>query len=194
MKKYTYSDSKWVLLGMIVPILMFFFAMNSVYAYFTATATPQSASVSTGIIKLEFSEGINATQNSVAVVDGAIIYPGQSFNFAGTIKNSGNASLYAILVWDVVLVDGDSEEVLLTEYYTPAGVKLTKNLDNTYSSAQEMAKNATQSFSLNYDFDFNEIGNDYQGKTVKFVFNARGIQTANISLSEATQRLVNMDV
>lgn len=180
---------------MIVPILMFFFAMNSVYAYFTATATPQSASVSTGIIKLEFSEGINATQNSVAVVDGAIIYPGQSFNFAGTIKNSGNASLYAILVWDVVLVDGNNnEKVLLTEYYTPAGVKLTKNLDNTYSSAQEMAKNATQSFSLNYTFDFNEIGNKDQGKTVKFVFNARGIQTANISLSEATQRLVNMDV
>ena len=194
MKKYTYSDSKWVLVGLIVPILMFFFAMNSVYAYFTAAAELQNYSMSTGSIKLEFTEGISATQNSMAVVEGSNIYPGQTLSFSGTIKNTGGSPLYAILVWDIVVVnEDDSETVLYTEYYTPAGTKLTQKADSSYSGAVEMVKNATQSFNLSYTFDFyDESLDEHQGKAVKFIFNARGIQTVHITQDAATQSLVEL--
>lgn len=196
MKKYTYSNSRWVLLGLIAPILMFFFAMNSVYAYFTATAQSQKSSVSTGSIKLEFTEDISTTQNAIAVVEGTAIYPGQTFNFSGTVKNTGNSSLYAILVWNVVVVnEDDSETILYTEYYTPTGAKLTKNDDDSYSGAVTMAQNATQTFNLEYSFGFYDNSlNEHQGKEVKFVFNARGIQTVHITQDEATQRLVELTI
>ena len=193
LKKYTYSDSKWVLIGMIIPILMFFFALNSVYAYFTASLELDPTSFSTGNIVLTFTKDIETTQNSVAVVDGEMIYPGQTFDFAGTIKNSGNSPLYAILVWDVVVVDGEDETVIATEYYTPSGAKLTKKADNTYTGAEEMAKDDTNSFNLTYSFGFNDSELDqYQGMEVKFVFNARGIQTDNVTQDVATQILVTM--
>lgn len=192
MKKYTYTNSKWVLLGMIVPILMFFFAMNSVYAYFTATAQQKNATIKTGSIMLQFTDGINATSNSTAVVDGAIIYPGQSFDFAGTIKNTGSSAMYAIVVCEIVQVDGETETVISTSYYTPNGTALTKNDQDQYVGAQEMAKDVTASFTISHSFGFNDYGNEFNGKQFKFVFKARGIQTVKLTADTATKLLVEM--
>ena len=177
---------------MIVPILMFFFAMNSVYAYFTATAQPKQATVSTGSIMLQFTEDIIATSNSVAVAAGTTIYPGQSFSFSGTVQNVGNSAMYAIVVCQMVQVEGETETVVSTSYYTPNGTALTKNQQDKYVGAQELAKDGTATFTISHSFSFNDYGNEYKGKQIKFVFKARGIQTVKLTADTATQILVDM--
>ena len=189
MKKYTYSNSKWVLLGMILPILAFFFSLNVVYAYFTASATSGNVNVPTGAIKIGFVEeelGVKLAETETVVEN---ILPGYTIDVCGTIKNVGTVSLYAVVEVELKL-DGS---LVHSEYLTPSGTKLVyDSINKKYTTeAQTMAKDEEQIFTFTYKFDFYKYDNTYNGKEVKVNIAVHAIQTYNVTAVDATNMLLN---
>ncbi|MBR6779325.1 MAG: hypothetical protein IKM43_04225 [Clostridia bacterium] len=188
MKRYNYFNSQWVLLGIIAPILVFFLAMNSVYAYFTATTTQKQTSNTTSIIQIGFTDATNATINSVTVTENTKILPGQTIQINGGIKNTGSASFYALIEICLYITKvGGTETIIQSDVYTitQQGLKqleFSDEQDKYTTEACALNYNTTTNvgesinFSTSYEFGFYEYDNTYQGATFRYSITAYAIQ------------------
>ena len=103
-----------VLLGIIIPFLVFFISMNTTYAYFTATASKQESSTNTATIRINFSDvGYSATNTNNAIVSSSKttsvrnILPGDTLKVNGSIITLGSASCYLIFEIEVAREDAN---------------------------------------------------------------------------------------
>lgn len=184
---------------------MFFLAMNTVYAYFTATATPQKSLIKTATVKLVFKESgedsdvflTSTVSNSDYSAD---LLPGGTVSISGEIENRGTADIYAIIKCEVFV--GGVKDANLTKYFSPSGDLIYDGSSfSSYSENDVLMDGLTvdekteeetyvsSSFTIDYEFDF-DTDDSSQGKTVKFDLTALGIQTSHIEYDDAVEYLI----
>ncbi len=186
MKRYNAVNQKWILLGILIPIIIFYLSYGVVYAYFTATAKNTEGTITTGIIKVKFSDDA-----IISVADQAInnvsILPGDTVTISGSVVNDGTVSMYALLIVQVKVEESrQGEEITYTTvetaYYNAAGTKLVYDATNDiYTTGSTLIeKSANQGFSIEYTFEGENYGPEYQGKAIQVLVTARAIQTVNL--------------
>lgn len=195
-----------VLLGIVVPILVFFITVNVTYAYFTARSAAQEGTTATGSVVIRLSTDTQPKVNSTAVTNSTKILPGDTLAMTGTLENAGTHSFYAIFEYKVIVTKaetGSTPESVLLGYYTYVNSTLTQIVKNedVYSANAFLleAANAdrTNTFSIDfnipYTFDGNIFDNDYKNATVTYSLKAVAIQSESIGGAEsATAELIKM--
>ncbi len=181
LKKYNKLDLNWIFVWIILPILLFLFSMNAVYAYFTATTTPISSSVTTAKIAVGFKDtSVGRVDSSATVVEGKIV-PGDTIKYVGKVINNGTLKMYAILKFSV----GIGTDMVHTGYYTATGAAIAKSGDSYTTGATVIDVNATSSFELSYTISADLTQEDCEGKTLKMTVTAHAVQFANVGTNSA---------
>ena len=186
MKRYNAVNQKWILLGILIPILLFYLSYGVVYAYFTATAKNAEGTITTGILKVKFSDTTDVSVSEQSINDVSIL-PGDTVVISGSVVNDGTVPMYALLVIQVNVEEsriGDeiTYTTVETSYYNAAGTQLVYNAtDDIYTTGSTLiAKSGTSGFSISYTFEGESYGSEYQGKAVQILVMARAIQTVNL--------------
>lgn len=192
LKKYNRIDLNGVFVWIILPILLFLFSMNAVYAYFTATTTSANDSVTTAKIVIGFKDTATSTESTTSsgttsVVNGKVV-PGDTLVYSGKIVNNGTIKLYAVLEF-VVTITGETTP-LYTNYYTATGTKLEHDGTKYITGATIIDTNATSSFSLRYTVPTDFTLEDYKDKSITMIITAHAIQFANVGSDADTDDAV----
>lgn len=190
MKRYNRIDGNAWILGVLVPILLFFVSMNATYAYFTASTSELTANMSTAVVKIEFAN--DKIQVNTVDYDSQLLTPGDTIKFVGKIQNSDSAAVYAVVVLKTVITKASSDVVTLTKYFTRsnnAWVELAIVNNAFNGNCFEMPKNTVLDFVLDQTLDGADYGIDFMGAGVDFSVSAYAIQVANLSLVQANTRL-----
>ena len=203
MKKYNAVNSKWLLFGLVIPILLFFLSFNAVYAYFTATAAGKQVSTQTAIVKIGFKPDDNDSYTNHEIIRSATtnsaenLIPGDILKANATVINNGNVSVYCIINFKLGVTKQSStkEEVIVNDFYTftSAGGQLTNPLElkSTYAeSACLINSNGEVSLNVQTEFDGAIYGNEYINADVKYTFTAYAIQTTGLTASSAIEEIV----
>lgn len=208
LKKYNSFDQHMVLLGIIIPFLLFFISLNTAYAFFTATAAKSESTSNTATIRINIGEvGETVTDVNQVVTssttEGVVnkVLPGDELTLAGTLANAGSAECYVILEFkiDVTKVGSTESENITKEYYTftttsssPLAYSQTKitESEGTYSSnagiicannESETNTDDERNFSLSYTFDGATFGDVYKNANITYTIRAYAIQTVGIT-------------
>ncbi len=190
LKKYNYYSFKWLLIWIILPILMFFVAMSSVYAYFTARAEKRETDFATAFVRVGFSDDTTSSVASSSDDILANILPGSTLSVQGSVENTGTIPIYSILEFSVT-IQGESEAVTQA-FYTATGSELVESAGEYTTPATQINTNSNSPFQLEFTFDFDLFDDSYQGKQVHIEFVAHAIQAENIaSALEATNIIMD---
>lgn len=203
LKKYNRIDCNWMIVSIVLPMLMFFLSMASVYAYFTATATKKESELTTAIIRVGFTDDTAATISSNSITDSSRIVPGETLKISGAVQNIGNSDIYTIIHYELFTQKVNEEEIqIVDKYYTFDGSTMVEiaELTSVNNSHTESARTLTAdkttmlgetvNFNLNHKFDFYEYDNTYQNGTVRYLVTAHAIQVANIDDAELATNLL----
>ena len=192
MKKYNGVNSKFVLIGIILPMLAFLICLNAVFAYFTATTNPIQGSNSTAILLVGFSDDTTVNEIDSTDVEGNLddLLPGDSLTIDGKVVNSGNTPLYFILHLTVTITPvGSITETVVNKNYTIVNNEVVE-LNSTNTAACELTNtNDYKSFTLIHTFP-TTYGNTYQNATVNYNVTAYAIQTATIASATAAAEIL----
>lgn len=189
-----------VLVGIIIPFLMFFISINTTYAFFTATTTEKHSSTETAIVRITFNEVQANAISTASQSSSTTIMPGDTLTVAGQLVNSGTADCYVAIVYEIKItkIDG-STETPFKKYYTYKSGVLTEitGTEGNYSTTAGILKekDGEDSVTLNlptYEFAGATYNNDYKNATVTYFLKGSAIQTVNIpgGASEATDILM----
>ncbi len=177
-----------LLVGLALPILFFFISMNVTYSFFTATAKKQVASTTIGTIR------IGLTNDQVQVnsedFDSQKIVPGDEISISARVINQGSAGIYAILKFTVNIVATDtSYNKNMSMFYSFDENGLVEILSSS-GTCFVLETTQYQDFSISTDFSAVSYGNEFQQATVSITLSAYSIQTANLTLAQATTELL----
>lgn len=190
MKKYTKINLKWFLWGIVLPICLFLLSYDLTYAILTSSAKSYDSSVTTGQIQLNLKD-VNYTSPITASITTSIseITPDTFISLTGQVANVNDYDLYLILEFQVKTTN----ETIKQAFYTFNGTnqtEITLGSENAYLLSKQTGSTPTINFSINYNVDFFDIDNTFQGRSIFVVVTAYGIQTQNITATEATQILI----
>lgn len=186
---------------MLIPFLLFFIAMHSTYAYFTATASEKKSTASTATIQILLTE---PERSFVDIYDNIIsseaadqiqnqVLPGNTIYFNGTLINKGNAECYVLIKFtiDITKAGSSTTENFTTEYYSFANneqIEITEK-DGEYSNNVGIIPKNNNSventsderdFTLSFEIDGKRFTDAYQGATLNYSIKAYAIQTVHI--------------
>ena len=188
MKRYTRIDLNSIFIWIILPILLFFFSMNTVYAYFTATAKQQKANVTTATINVNFENEEVSTKTEQNVITEYVV-PGSDIIYSGNVVNTGTIKMYCILEFNIMIND----EVICNSFHTATGTKLTNNSTQFTSGATVIEKDGSSAFTLSYNLDGELYDETYMGATISMKVTAHAIQYAHVTDAiEAVNLLVSV--
>lgn len=185
LKKYSSINFKSIIIRVMLFLFIILLSMNGAYAFFTATATKRQSSMTTGVIKvgLEDTSMFASGQTSVGNIK---ILPGSTVQYSGSVKNTGNSDMYALLEFCVKI---DNKEVQ-TNYYTALGTEIEKDQTGFITGSTPISVGKTQAFALTFTFD-RALGNSYKNKDAQLIITARAIQKSNLSPIQATNHLLS---
>lgn len=196
------ANKKFVLLGLVLPILVFFISYSAAFAYFTATTNQQTQSLS-AIVKIGFQENQSAQKISHEVQTNGVtsastyIMPGDTLITNSTIKNEGNVDVYSVFNFKITIEKKDGTTVTdVDEYYTfttnGSISKLVADNGVYTQSACKMEPNQTVEISVSKYFKGSQYGNEYNNAKVTYTINALAIQTAGLGTpANAANMLIN---
>ena len=204
LKRYNAVNNKWLLFGLVIPILLFFLSYNAVFAYFTATAGEKQASTQTAIVKIGFKADENGNYatheviSSSATNNASNLVPGDTLKANATVINTGNVNVYCIINFKLSVTKKSStdEEIIANDFYTftSAGGQLVTplTLKDTYTTeaACLIAPNAEVKLNVQTKFDGSTYGNDYVGADVKYTYTAYAIQTSGLTPASAISEIL----
>ena len=203
LKKHNSVNLNMLLIGIIIPILVFFAIVNVVYAYFTAKPLPIEGSTGTGTIILQLTDGTETQVNSIAKTDSTKLVPGDTLSVVGTIENAGTAHFYVVFEFEVkVKKESESEfSTVLSSYYTIVDDTATEITveDGVYSATAFVIEAAnddktneyTKDFEISYIFDGETYDNDYKNASVEYTLKISAIQKDALeSSAHATELLL----
>lgn len=213
LRKYNAYGVKLTVFGIILIFLIFFISSSDVYSYFTATAKPQGATMTTATIRVGFTSDTAATIDSNSISDETRIVPGQTLKISGNIQNIGNSDIYMVLQYRLFTkkASDETETEIINKYYTfdesnniEEITDLTSPTDTIkeaklLQSEPETLLGELVGFNFSYDFDFHEYDNSYQNGTARYLLTAYAIQTTNLPEDEggpavsATKLLIDED-
>ena len=202
MKRYNAVNSKWLLLGLVIPILLFGISFNITYAYFTATAKEQVSTTETAIVRLGFDEytGGDKTQKEImrnsSTVTASTLLPGDKLTAKAKIINNGNVEVYAIFNFklSITLEGGDTTDIINDFYTFTTNGTITKLNTANYSSNVPctLAKDASVELVVPAEFSGETYTNTYQNAHVVFTFTGYAIQTSHITEVEAIGQMLQL--
>lgn len=190
MKRYNRVDRNTWILGILVPILLFFVSLNGTFSYFTASAQKHVSNTSTAILSIKVIND-QVVVNSAAYTSQKIV-PGDTLKFTGSLQNLSSIPVYVVAALNTVVTKTNTESVTLTKYYSrnnTTWVEIGVSNNKFNANSFEMAKDATLSFSFEQLLDGDDFNNDYFGANVKFTLSVFAIQTANITHEKADELL-----
>ena len=202
MKRYNRANKKFVLLGLVLPILVFFISYTAVFAYFTSTSRNE-IDTSAAIVKIGFKAEEGASKISHEIQTGsttsseATIMPGDTLIANATIVNEGNVDVYAIFNFVVnIKKSNGTTEIDVNDFYTFNSDGTVKKLiatNDVYTNeACLMTPNQTIDVSVSKHFKGLFYGNEYKQAQVTYSITAMAIQTVNIGTAvNATNLLIN---
>ncbi len=210
LKKYNKSSLNMILLGFIIPILLFIPIINVTYAYFTAKSKVEAQEASIGDVTISFDDGTSAKLNTTVISNSLRLMPGDTLNFEGSVVNAGTIPFYAIfeLKLNIKKTATGSVEETSTCYYT-----LTNSGSTYNSTASEITittegstttydkyafvvqanatQNTSQNFKISHEFDGLTYDNAYQGAKVTYSLKVCAIQYYVLTEQEATKELIS---
>lgn len=206
LKRYNKIDCNWIIVSIVLPMLMFFLSMASVYSYFTATASKKESDITTAIIRVGFTDSTDASIDSDSITSSSKLIPGETLKISGAIQNIGNSDIYTILHYELFTKkEGETEIQIVDKYFTfndstMVEIKDISNPDDSIPSAKKLTADSltmlgeTIDFNLSHKFDFYDYDNSYQNGTVRYLITAHAIQVANLTDgSQATKLLVPLE-
>ena len=188
-----------VLLGIIIPFLVFFISLNTVYAYFTASSTLSGKTTKTATVELSFKADGASTIVATTESGTAKIIPGDTLTIGGKVFNVGSADAYAVLVYTLKIKKTSSSyaETIAKKYLTfdtnSNLVEITGTTGNYNCLASQIVVNNFKTLSgklLQYKFNAAEFDNTYQNAKIFYEISAYGIQCANLTQDQATEMLM----
>lgn len=201
MKKYNNVNNKWIVWGIIIPILCFFISMNAVFAYFTATTTEKYAHTQTGIIAINFTEdtAANEIQEGEVTVSRTLLMPGDTLIAKATLKNIGTSPAYCIFKLNLKITKNGSTEskTVVNKFYSleedkSTLVHLVPTGDEYTEPAFILAKDEELQLRIPHKFEGADYDNSYKNATVTYTISAYAIQVANIDNGvDATNLLID---
>ena len=202
-----------ILVGIIIPIIIFCVLINGAYAYFTAKSVDEETIAATGSLMVKLSADTEVKINSTSINPNQKVFPGDDLSFDGTLENAGTHAFYALFQFEVIVTkaaSGSTPETVDSKYYTFVDSTLTEiqisnNPDGgvTYSAtafkldAANAAKTNkyTQDFKIGYIFDGEVYSDEYENAAISFSFKAYAIQTSAIGTAQdATAILIGRSI
>ena len=204
MKKYTKANFKMIFCCIILPIILFFIAMSSCYAYFTAQSRNMENNNSTAILQISFSEDEQISINTQILASDQKILPGDNMQIMGKLENKGSADAYCIIVLgiDVYKESSDQTSYNYKKAFSLSGGEFVEisGTENNYSvqafslesANPEKTNTYSVDFSLPFTFDGTTFDNEYENATIKYYLTAHAIQKDNLEggLTSATNILM----
>lgn len=200
LKKYNAVNNKWLLFGLVIPILLFLLSYNAVFAYFTASASEKQASTQTAIVRIGFKEDANGDKATHEIISNSAtstvktVLPGDTINAKATIENTGNVPIYCIINFklNIETSEGLTEEISNDFYtFTSTGTLTKIALSDTYTeSACLIAANGTVNLTVPTEFLGASYNNDYKNALVTYTFTGYAIQTSGLTPTTAIAELV----
>lgn len=204
MKKYNNFDSHMVLLGIIIPFLVFFISMNSTFAYFTATATKQQSAGQTASVQITFKTNGVSTVTATTKSGNVKIIPGDTLSIGGTITNSGTTDAYVLIKYVLRIQKAgtsyietkEKKYLVFDEQKNLVNVETNGILDTTQfakiisSTANQNSIDFTGDEQLTHSFEGQKYDNSYKNAKVEYELCAYAIQTSHITQQEATEQLL----
>jgi len=200
LKKYTKVNSNGFVVGIIIPILVFFISMNITYAYFTASTSSKQASSTTAIIKISLNTTATPKLNSTEISDNTKVLPGDTLQVKAKVSNSVKSDVYVLLELIIWVKKSTDEEgtIKVQEFYTLNNSALelvTGTTDNYTNTAFTLtAETNTSEITFEHTFDFDEYDNTYKNAESIYRITAYAIQTTNVTNNAmgATDLLIQM--
>ena len=155
MKRYNRVDRNTWILGILVPILLFFVSLNGTFSYFTASAQKHVSNTSTAILSIKVVND-QVVVNSAAYTSQKIV-PGDTLKFTGSLQNLSSIPVYVVAVLNTVVTKTNTESVTLTKYYSrnnTTWVEIGVSNNKFNANSFEMAKDAYKCFYCTYEFLF----------------------------------------
>ena len=187
LKRYNSVNKSWILFGFLIPILFFYLFSSVAYAYFTASAKTVEGTITTGIMKVAFSEDTEISV-SAQTINGLAILPGDSLTIVGSVENVGSASMYALLQVDLNIESSKNGDIINyttmeTRYYTATGTEMVYDEDeDVYTTGSTLiAKSGTKDFDMECTLDGDSFDSDYQGKAIQIVVTVYAIQIVGLN-------------
>lgn len=170
-------------MGLVLPVLLFFVAVEIAYAYFTAVATSKG-SAATPVITISFTDA-SAEINAKPITGSTKLIPGETLSVAGKINNTGTADVYAIITFKIKITKQNGlTENKVSKYYTlnNSDLREIKGTATNYSYyAFELTQgSSTEIFQVEHNFNFNNYNNSYKNAVIEYELAAEAIQKNGI--------------
>lgn len=176
-----------MLTWIIVCLLLFVTSFSGTYAYFTATATEQTASVETGRVNIGFTAGAVAGQTITTTSSFTTkVLPGDTKTITAVIKNTGNVQEYVVAELQVII----NSNLVDKKFYTATGSSLAVANGEFATGATLLNASASTSFSADYVVS-GGYDDTYKNLPIEFKLIAHAIQHEHIPGNNATQQAIN---
>ena len=188
MKKYNGVGYRWALFGLIVPMIVFLFSLNIVYALFSASTTPITSAQTTAVVRVGFSN--DTTLNNVAISSTSStitnLVPGDDLTLAGKVVNTGNSAIYFLLnlKLQVTKSGSSSSQTILNKVYTISSNNVVEYNNTNNAAAASNTANEEIPFSLTHSLS-TEYGNEYQSAEITYTLTAYAIQQYQLTAVSA---------
>lgn len=164
-----------IAIGVLIIAIMFYFMMQGVGAYFTATANRHADN---GFAVLN----VNLLQNGSALTDSSLtqtqkLLPGSTLELKNiSARNAGDANVYALIKLNIVVTSTSNEKYELTHWLNLTGDKV--DLDNITVGATLINKGGNVNVTnLSAVLSGDKLGNSYMNATVSTTIAIYGIQS-----------------
>lgn len=214
LKKHNKCNLNMVLIGIFIPLLIFFAIINVTYAYFTAQTAPAEGVTDSGVVLIKVNE-IPTTKISegATTVSRTTLLPGDTLSICGKIENGGTTAVYVLFQMKITIKKSGpgSAETVVDSFFTivknastgkdeQKEIHVTDNGNGTFTYSNTAFKidapnadktNAyTKDFEVSYTLDGDTYNNDYKKATVTYSLNITAIQADSLTPENATQLLM----
>ena len=194
-----------ILTCIIIPIILFFIAISSCYAFFTSQTRKRYGQNSTALLQVSFnSDNHSIAINSQTIAPNQEVLPGDTMEIKGTLENIGSTNAYCILVLSINIekTGSDSADYTFTQAFSLANSKFVEitGTENNYSiqafSLECANTNKSNQYSINFalpfTFDGATFDSDFEDAYITYDVSAYAIQQDNIEggLQAATNILM----
>ena len=193
LKKHNKCNKNMVLIGIVVPLLIFFAMINVTYAYFTARPLPFEGATTSGLVLVRLNGDIKTKINSTETTATSKLLPGDTLSVCGTVENAGTTAIYVLFELEILVTKqgSDDAEQEMLEYFTlvdgtATQINVTTNDDGTktYSSTafyiesanEDKTNEFTKDFEISHVFDGEKYNNDYKNASVTYTLKVTSIQ------------------
>lgn len=191
--KSTTKQSKAIWALSIVLVALVAFTSVITFAYFTGKITEQSSeAISFGTLSLNFDGTFQAKDGADCTAHELV--PGCTFTLDGKIQATANVASYVKVTFGTTVEGADTTNYDLAGAIVSSIESQMNTKDFIMGSDKSFyilvdkgdgttAKDVLDLSGLTFTIDAGKVGNEYQGKSIKFTLNAEAIQADHVAIN-----------